>query len=324
MDTKINYTLVGFFVFSFGLLLVLFLLWMAKYGFEEKKFDSYTIIVADSVAGLNIESPVKYRGVEVGNVSAISIDPNNSEVIKVSIEVKPKTPIKYDSIAVLTAQGITGLSYIELKGGSKESKRLPQGGTITAGKSLFDKLESSATSVSESITYTLSRVDNLLNNKNIEKIDKLLNKFDQLINNLNNIVINSVPLVLNQENADNIKTGLASMAKTSQTLEKESKNIGKVINMTIELEKSAKQSLNDYSLLSNKLSLLLTSIQKRFESGEFDLRQMTEHHLETLNALLVELQMLTKQTNETLQQLKRSPSDLLFKQEIIKAGPGEE
>jgi len=80
----------------------------------------------------------------------------------------------------------------------------------------------------------------------------------------------------------------------------------------------------ELSSLSNKLSLLLTSIQKRFESGEFDLRQMTEHHLETLNALLVELQMLTKQTNETLQQLKRSPSDLLFKQEIIKAGPGEE
>lgn len=296
---------------------------MAKYGFEEKKFDRYTIIVADSVAGLNVESPVKFRGVEVGNVSEISIDPNNSEIIRVQIEVKPNTPIKQDSLAILTAQGITGLSYIELKGGTKESMRLTKGGTISAGKSLFDKLESSAASVTESIIHTLSRVDDLLNDKNINKIDNLLKKVDLLISDLNHIVKHSVPLLLNQENADNIKTTLKSIADTSQNIEKESKTIGAVFKMTLELEKSAKQSLLDYSLLSKKLTLLLASAQSRFDSGEFDLRQMTEYHLETLNALLVELQMLARQTNETLLQLKRSPSDLLFKQEIIKTGPGE-
>jgi len=357
MDTKVNYTLVGVFVFSFGLLLVGFLLWMAKFGFEEKKYDQYTILVQESVSGLNVESPVKFRGVEVGNVTTIKIDPQNSEVILVDIDVEPNTPIKQDSVAVLTAQGITGLSYIELKGGSKKSPRLPAGGTIKAGKSLFDKIEYSATSVTEGLVHTLTRVDALLSDNNIHSVELLLVNLSELSQTLNNTIKTSVPLVINQENAESIKQTLANTAKASQALadtiqsqlpqilnqensdniritlasaaqagrnlEQQSRNIGNVMQTTVELENTAIQTLNDYSGLSKNMQELLKSIQQRIDSGEFDLRQMTEHHLEALNALLVELQMLSNQTNEVLQQLKRSPSDLLFKQEVLKPGPGE-
>lgn len=346
MDTRVNYTLVGIFVFVLGFLLLSFLLWMAKYGLQEKQFESYTILVQEGVSGLNIESPVKFRGVEVGNVSEIAIDPNNSEIIRVSIEVDPGTPIKQDSIAVLTAQGITGLSYIELKGGSNTSPRLTVGGTITAGKSLFDKIEYSATSVGDGLVHTLSRVDALLNDKNIQHISETLqhinqlsailaNRVPQVLNaeNRENIrltlansartsqiladtVEQELPQVLNAENSRNIRVTLASLANVSQNLARDSQKVGMVLEQTIALEKAAQQTLSDYSQLS-------AAIQERIERGEFDLRQMTEHHLESLNNLLVELQMLSHQTNEVLQQLKRSPSDLLFKQEVVKPGPGE-
>lgn len=323
MDTKVNYTLVGFFVFSFTIALVIFLLWMAKYGFDEKKFDSYTIIISDSVSGLNIESPVKFRGVEVGKVSSISIDPNNSEIINVSIEVTPNTPIKQDSLAILTAQGITGLSYIELKGGSNESPRLDKGGSISAGKSLFDKLEYSATNVTEGIVHTLKRVDALLSEKNIQQIDSMLIQLNMFTLGLNKLIEKNIPLFLNQQNADNISQTLSSMVAMTKNLEHESENIGVLIKNTSKLEKSIEETLSDYSILSKDLTKLSVTIQQRFDSGEFDLRQMTEHHLDTLNALLVELQMLSNQTNTVLEQLKNSPSDLIFKQEVIKSGPGE-
>ncbi len=323
MDTKVNYTLVGFFVFSFTIGLVVFLLWMAKYGFEEKKFDRYTIVVVDSVSGLNIESPVKFRGVEVGKVTAIGIDATNSELINVNIDVQPKTPIKQDSLAVLTAQGITGLSYIELKGGTKNSPRLQAGGKIPTGKSLFDKLEYSATNVTEGIVHTLKRVDALLSDRNIQQLNGILKQLNFFVVNLNTVVEKKVPLFLSQNNAENISKSLNSMANTANNLEKESKNIGKLLQTTTTLEKTIEKTLHDYSNLSNDLSKLSIIVKQRFESGEFDVRQMTEHHLDTLNALLVELQMLSNQTNEVLKQLKNSPSDLLFKQEIIKLGPGE-
>jgi len=353
MDTKVNYTLVGVFVFSFGLGLVLFLLWMAKYGFEEPDFNHYTILVAESVSGLNIESPVKFRGVEVGRVDAINIDSENSEIVKVLIAVKPNTPIKQDSVAVLTAQGITGLSYLELKGGSKKSPRLAPGGVIQAGQSLFNKLENSATNVGDGIVFTLKRVDALLSEKNILAIETLLTNLSILSNSLTVLVEQRLPLIINSENAGNLEgvlenletitrqvqaqlplilsdenvaniaKTLSSVASIGKNIEPESKKMRQLVKTTLELEKIAATTFQDYSELSVALNKLSASVQQRIDSGEYDLRQMTEHHLETLNALLIEMQILSNTTNELLQQLKRSPSDILFKQEIIKPGPGE-
>ncbi len=313
MDTKINYTFVGLFVFTLGLCMISFLLWMSKYGLEEQKLDHYTIEISESVAGLNIESPVKFHGVEVGNVQAINIDKKNSEIIQVSINVKPNTPIKEDSFAVITPQGITGLSYIELKGGSKESARLKVGSSISSGQSLFDKLEYSASNVSESIIQTLYRIDQLLSEKNLINAEKTLTNLALLSENSNQLLEQQVTQLLSKQNLANLQTTLANTAVLSQSLNQESH----------QFVLSANKTFADYSRLSDKLYQLTSVVNQRFEQGEFDIRQMTEHHLENLNGLLLELKMLSTQTNDVLLQLKNSPSDLFFKQESIKFGPGE-
>src|SRR5690606_24105547 len=77
-------------------------------------------------SGLNIGSSIKYKGFEVGNVGEIKLNPNNSEEIQIDIVIKKGTPIKEDNYAVLGNLGITGLKYIELKGGSNDSKLLEE------------------------------------------------------------------------------------------------------------------------------------------------------------------------------------------------------
>jgi len=178
--------------------------------------------------------------------------------------------------------------------------------------------------LSSGLTATVNeRVPLLLNQENADNIKLTLTNLAKSSETLADTLNTQLPLILNEKNSENISLTLAAAAQAGQSLEKESRNIGKLLETTLALEKTASKTLNDYSLLSDNLSELSASMQTRIESGEFDLRQMTEHHLEALNALLVELQMLTNQTNEVLQQLKRSPSDLLFKQEVIKPGPGE-
>lgn len=319
MDTKINYTLVGIFVFSLGLALAGFLLWMGKYGFEEKQWDEYIIKMEDGVSGLNVESPVKFRGVEVGTVNEIRIAPDNPEIIEVMILIEQTTPIKTDSIAVLTAQGITGLSYIEIKGGSKTSPSLPVGGVIKAGKSLFDKLESSATNITEKMVQTLGRIDLLLSEKNLESVEQAL--FN--LRNTTETLSQQLDLLLSPKNIQAIETSLANTALISQAFADERETMQALLHTTTDLEKQAVRTLKDYSTVSKSLNQVLDNINQRIERGEFDVRQMTEHHLETLDALLKELETLSIKTNEVLEQLKDSPSDILFKQQQYKRGPGE-
>ena len=123
MNNKVNYTVVGFMVL-FGLSLMIgFSYWLLKPS-AEAEIKRYLIRFDESVLGLNIDSPVKYRGISVGKVSKLEINKKNSEQIEVTVTILKSTPIKTDTNAKLTAQGITGLTYINLSMGSHISDTL--------------------------------------------------------------------------------------------------------------------------------------------------------------------------------------------------------
>lgn len=126
MDTRINFFRIGLFVSVISFLLILAIFWLGKYGLEDKKYDTYYIYFDESISGLNIGSPIKYKGFDVGLVKYIKISPHNSEKIEVEIQIQKGTPIKDDNYAILGNLGITGLKYVELKGGSSEAKPLEE------------------------------------------------------------------------------------------------------------------------------------------------------------------------------------------------------
>ena len=124
MQDKVNYALVGAFVIVLGAALVAGVLWLASGASGQKRYDTYQSIIQESVAGLNIDAPVKYLGVDVGKVSEIAIDPLNSRQVRLRFLIERGTPIKQDSEAVLKTQGLTGIAYVELSGGSAGSPPL--------------------------------------------------------------------------------------------------------------------------------------------------------------------------------------------------------
>lgn len=316
MDTKVNYTLVGFFVITLVLMLAGFLLWMNKYGFVEESIDNYLIKMDEAVSGLNIESPVKYRGVNVGVVDNILISKQDPEIVEVHISVKGGTPITQKSIAVLASQGITGLSYIEIKGGAKGAQRLKNGDTIPSGKSLLVKLEDYANQITEKLVQTLSNIDSMLSKENIEAINSAIRNIDTTTQTLNN----RIERLLSEKNIQSVESTLANSSKLTNILANKS---DRLIARTLDLEKQATNTLEDYSDLAKELNKTMIGIQQRVERGEFDIREMTEPHLDAFNALIKRLEGLSIRAEELLDQLKQSPSDILFKQTKAKAGPGE-
>ena len=119
-----NYALVGAFVLLLGAVLIGGVLWIASGGTLQKKYDHYLAIEDESVAGLNLNAPVKYNGVEVGKVSDIHLDPANPERVRLTFAIERGTPIKSDTVAVLKTQGLTGIANVELGGGSRDAPPL--------------------------------------------------------------------------------------------------------------------------------------------------------------------------------------------------------
>ena len=77
METKVNYAAVGLFVLALSAALVAGILWIASGGAFQKHYDLYLAIEEESVAGLNLNAPVKYNGVDVGKVRDIRLDPRD-------------------------------------------------------------------------------------------------------------------------------------------------------------------------------------------------------------------------------------------------------
>ncbi|MDP2707564.1 MAG: MlaD family protein, partial [Burkholderiales bacterium] len=106
-----NYALVGAFVLVLGAVLIAGVLWLASGGAYHKKYDLYLAIMDESVAGLNLNAPVKYNGVDVGKVRQIQLDTVNPERVNLLFAIERGTPIKEDTVAVLKIQGLTGIAY---------------------------------------------------------------------------------------------------------------------------------------------------------------------------------------------------------------------
>ena len=78
-----------------------------------QKGQAYITYFDESVQGLQSDSNVKYRGVDVGRVEKIRVAPDN-KLIGVVLKVNLRDDLATNTVAQLKAAGITGVMFIEL------------------------------------------------------------------------------------------------------------------------------------------------------------------------------------------------------------------
>ncbi|MFY4841491.1 MlaD family protein [Aliarcobacter butzleri] len=300
MDTKINFFKIGLFVSSLFTLLVIFIFWLGKYGLEDKKYDDYSIFFSESVSGLNIGSSIKFMGFEVGTVKDIKINPYNSEEILIDIQIQKGTPIKEDNFAILGNLGITGLKYIELKGGSNNSKLLGENQygmkVIKSKTSALTTFVDSTEDITKEITILLGQMKKVLNDENISNFSSLLSKSEKSMANIEQF---SAYLVKNEKKIDELINSMKSFANTGHS------------------------SFASVKTSADSFKELTTKIKEEFDKGTFDLKGMSSESFENLNSLLKNLENNLNLTQDLINNINESPSDLLLKQKNIKYGPGE-
>ncbi len=108
---KIKFTVGLFLASGLGLAVIAFIV-LGMSRFLEKG-NYYVTYFNESVQGLDIDSPVKYRGVPVGRVERIEVAPD-SKLIKVVLKIETGQALNREIVAQLKSVGITGSMFIEL------------------------------------------------------------------------------------------------------------------------------------------------------------------------------------------------------------------
>ncbi|MDQ1277499.1 MAG: phospholipid/cholesterol/gamma-HCH transport system substrate-binding protein [Thermodesulfobacteriota bacterium] len=112
MARKTSMFLVGLFVIMGTVIGVVFIVWIGATKYFEKG-QIYLTYFDESVQGLQVDSDVKYRGVDVGRVLKIGVAPDN-RLVQATMKIKMPGIIASDTVARLKSSGITGLVFIEL------------------------------------------------------------------------------------------------------------------------------------------------------------------------------------------------------------------
>ena len=122
METDRHYFIEGLFIIGVSIAAALFFVWLANAGHRDDVL--YRIHFAESVSGLALGDPVKYRGVDVGTVKAMALDTDDPSRVQVDVKLRKEAPVKTDTKATLKLRGITGTVFIELEGGSPGAQSL--------------------------------------------------------------------------------------------------------------------------------------------------------------------------------------------------------
>jgi len=121
MENKSHAIAAGTFVLLLGALLVAMAVWLTRDNSVQRLYE---ISSKESVTGLQPQAGVRYKGVTVGRVTAISLDPQTRGNVLVRIAVSDSAPITATTFASLGFQGVTGLAFVQLDDSGASSQPL--------------------------------------------------------------------------------------------------------------------------------------------------------------------------------------------------------
>jgi len=320
MEPKVNYLLAGSFVLVLSIVTLGLVVWLGKSDYRGV-YDRYYTYMRQSVSGLSVNSSVKYRGVDVGRVKDIALNPENAEEVWLTLDILQGTPIKTDTVATLETQGLTGLATLNLEGGSREAPRLvvepgQEYPVIRSRPSLFFRLDMALT--------------RLLSEDSLTKLFKNLNDFSK-----------NAMAMMSEDNRMHIERTLADLSTISRILARQSDSINHAIE-------TASESMDNLAILTSTINEEVPPLLNRMNTSAMAVNQVTEklartgHVVETVvqdsrpdierftketlgetGLLITELRDLTSALQRVVQQIEQHPDSLVFGRPTPPKGPGE-
>jgi len=212
--------LTGAFLLLLGALTVAGAIWLGHYN-EDR--NTYLVVSPLPVSGLNPESTVFYRGVEIGKVKGIRFEDGGGRTILARIEVSPDAPINRSTYAMLRVQPLTGLAQIELNDADGNLERLPtrdsEPARIPLRPSLVDRFAESGQDILQQAQELGVKLNALLTEQNRQRVEHLVEGLDAFVQRLDRTVADLPALRSDLKSTlSHIDSLAADMQRTSESI----------------------------------------------------------------------------------------------------------
>jgi phospholipid/cholesterol/gamma-HCH transport system substrate-binding protein len=295
METRASHILIGSFVLLLVGALFGFVIWLARLdGAQSKEYDIY---FRDSVAGLAVGGVVRFSGVPVGQVREISLVKDDPSRVRVRIRLNQDVPILEGTIARLDAQGLTGVSFVQLEGGyqgapplaAKTGEDVP---VIPSRVSAIQSLFTSAPQLLEQATIAVTRIGMLLNEKNRASLGNTLANLDTTTKAFAN-------------RSGDIEKALAELSGTMVELRKASTTVNLLAENTNGLiDTDARELMANANTLAKRANSLVGELDGLVKESRPGISQLADTTLPELTRLVIDLRQLTRSLTAVSEKLE--------------------
>ncbi|HBZ71306.1 MAG TPA: MCE family protein [Deltaproteobacteria bacterium] len=300
METKVNYAIVGAFVLILSAAIVAGVLWISSGRTARKNYDTYLAYFTESVSGLNVEAPVKYRGVQVGMVKEIALDKEDPQRVRLVLAIERGAPIKQDTVAILSVQGLTGIAFLDLEGGSRESPLLTPKEeepypVIATGPSFLRRLDTRANALIADLSQTAQSINELIDPETRSALQRTVRDIDSVTH-----------VIAGRSKA--IDATLENSARASADL--------------TQLVKQVAQSAEAVERAAEKTARASEAVRATASDAGGGVDELRADTLPELQRLLADARVVMSSLRRIAQDLERNPNALVVGRELP-PGPGE-
>ena len=185
MENKSHAMAAGIFVLVLTAMLIGLAVWLTR---DTGRYRQYEITTGDTVTGLQLQAPVRFKGVPVGKVTRIGFDAQVSGNVVVQLTVRDNTPVAPTTFASLAYQGVTGLAFVQLDDDDLPQPRVPPGADgverLPIRPSQLGRLTESAPAILAQVEDATRRLNDLLGDANQARIATALDNIGKAAGNV--------------------------------------------------------------------------------------------------------------------------------------------
>jgi phospholipid/cholesterol/gamma-HCH transport system substrate-binding protein len=304
MENKAHAMAAGIFVVVMSAVLLALAAWLTR---DTGQRHTYEISTRQSITGLQPQAAVRFRGVEVGKVSDIGFDPKQEGNVLVRIEVDKEVPVKQDTFATLSYQGVTGLAFIQLDDRGKKVARIEPNDDapprIPLEPGLLAKLEERGEVILTQVEQVTQRINNLLTDENQKRFSSAIANIDSAAGNIGQLTAR-----LDKR----IDPVLTDATTTMKSVQKSADEIGR--------------TAADFGSTARRLNQRDGPID-RLAEGTQALSQAADSFngatLPRINRVTEDASRAVRQLGRTARGVQENPQSLIFGNGELQPGPGE-
>ena len=308
MENKAHALAAGIFVIVVAALLAGLGAWLSR---DTGEREIYEISTRETVTGLQSQAAVRYRGVDVGKVSAIGFDPKVQGNVLVRLEVDSEAPVTSDTFATLSYQGVTGLAFVQLDDSGQPAPRLKPDNKnpprIPLKPSLLSKLTSKGEAILDQVEKAATQMNVMLGDANQKRVATALENLGtaaadagRLAQRLDATMEKRVDPALAQA-----VTALKSVEKGADEVNKTAADFGKTV-----------RRLNDKDGPMDRLAEGTQALSHAADS-------FNAATLPRINRVTEDASRAARQLSRTVNNINDNPQSLIYGAGAATPGPGE-